>query len=115
MNLRSCIMTALCAIVALLAPAVVSAAQPGAPRLELSADSGWRFFLGDPAGAEAPAFADANWRTVDVPHDWSIEGRPDKSNPTGAGGGFFPAGTGWYRRSFSAPAEWKGKRGERRI
>ena len=60
--------------------------------------------LGDPSGAEAPSFADATWRTVDLPHDWSIEGRPDKDNPAGAGGGFFPGGVGWYRKTFRAPA-----------
>ena len=56
------------------------------------------------------AFADTTWRTVDLPHDWSIEGRPDKDNPSGGGGGFFPAGVGWYRKTFSAPADWQGKR-----
>ena len=45
-----------------------------------------------------------------MPHDWSIEGRPEKSNPTGSGGGYFPAGVGWYRKSISPPAEWKGQR-----
>jgi len=78
--------------------------------MELAADSGWRFLLGDPAGAEAPSFADTSWRTLDLPHDWSIEGRPDRGNPSGAGGGFFPAGIGWYRKTFSAPGDWKGKR-----
>ncbi len=47
---------------------------------------------------------------MQLPHDWSIEGRPEKTNPSGAGGGFFPNGTGWYRKTFSAPADWKGKR-----
>ena len=51
-----------------------------------------------------------SWRSVDLPHDWSIESEPDKDNPGGAGGGFFPAGIGWYRKTFTAPAEWKGKR-----
>src|SRR5205814_7182709 len=41
---------------------------------------------------------------------WSIEGRLDKNNPTGSGGGYLPAGTGWYRKTFSAPADWRGKR-----
>ena len=36
----------------------------------------WRFFHGDAAGAEAAAFDDSAWRTLDVPHDWSIEDRP---------------------------------------
>jgi len=76
----------------------------------LDADSGWRFLLGDRDGAEARQFADGSWRTVNLPHDWSIEGAPDKDNPTGSGGGFFPAGTGWYRKTFTPPREWKGKR-----
>jgi beta-galactosidase len=88
----------------------MNAAQPQTSRLELDADSDWRFLLGDPSGAEARQFADGSWRTVNLPHDWSIEGVPDKNNPTASGGGFFPAGTGWYRKTFTAPQEWKGKR-----
>ena len=100
---------------ALLAVISMAAAQAKTPRLELSADSNWKFLLGDPSGAEARSFDDANWRSVDLPHDWSIEGRPAKDNPTGSGGGFYPAGTGWYRKTFSAPAEWKGKRVSCRV
>ena len=91
-------------------PVSMSAANANSARQELAADAGWKFFLGDPSGAEAPSFADASWRTVDLPHDWSIESKPDKDNPSGAGGGFFPGGTGWYRKTFHAPADWKGKR-----
>ena len=54
-------------------------------------------------------FSDSDWRTVDLPHDWSVEGVPDAKNPTGSGGGFFPAGVGWYRKTFTAPLSWKGK------
>jgi beta-galactosidase len=81
----------------------------GSPRQVLAADSDWRFFLGDPAGAETASFDDSSWRKVDLPHDWSIESAPAKDSPSGAGGGFFPGGTGWYRKAFHAPAEWKGK------
>jgi beta-galactosidase len=95
---------------AALAPFGTAAAMPDSPRVELSADSGWKFFLGDPKGAEASGLQDQSWRTIDVPHDWSIEGRPDKNNPSGSGGGFFPTGTGWYRKTFTAAAGWKGKR-----
>ena len=63
-----------------------------------------------PAGAEAPSFDAAAWRTVDLPHDWSIEGKIDPKTPMGGSGGYFPAGIGWYRRTFTAPAAWKGKR-----
>jgi beta-galactosidase len=85
-------------------------AQTMPPRQELTADASWKFFLGDTPGAEAQSFKDSGWRRVDLPHDWSIEGRPDKDNPTGSGGGFFPAGVGWYRRTFDAPGDWRGKR-----
>jgi beta-galactosidase len=94
----------------LLAVISMAAAPAKTPRLEVSADSNWGFLLGDPSGAETRSFDDASWRRVDLPHDWSIEGLPSKDNPTGSGGGFYPAGTGWYRKSFDAPSEWKGKR-----
>jgi len=38
-------------------------------------DDDWRFHAGDCAGAESTGFDDAGWRTLDVPHDWSIEDR----------------------------------------
>src|SRR3954463_12584045 len=110
MKPQSQLAIALIALLALFVPAAVCAAKPDAPRQELAADAGWKFFLGDPAGAEAPTFADASWRSVDLPHDWSIESKPDKDNPSGAGGGFFPNGTGWYRKIFTAPPDWKDKR-----
>jgi beta-galactosidase len=100
---------ALVAILASLVPFSMSAAKPENPRVELAADSGWKFFVGDPSGAEAPSYADSSWRSVNLPHDWSIEGRPEKDNPSGQGGGFFPAGTGWYRKTFRALGDWKGK------
>jgi beta-galactosidase len=86
---------------------VLLASSPAAEsRQRLSFDSGWRFFLGDPAGAQAPAFDDASWRPVTLPHDWSIEGKIDQNDPTGGAEGFLPAGIGWYRRTFLAPKEW---------
>ena len=87
----------------------LSAKTASQPRLVLSADADWKFFLGDPTGAESPEFNDRSWRTVTVPHDWSIEGTPEEKNPTGTGGGYFPAGIGWYRKTFTAPSSWKGK------
>jgi|GEM_PF-5383855 Glycosyl hydrolases family 2, sugar binding domain. len=36
-------------------------------------DGDWRFQRGDIAGAEAPEFNDSTWRTLDLPHDWSIQ------------------------------------------
>jgi beta-galactosidase len=73
-------------------------------------DYNWKFFLGDAAGAKANDFNDKSWRKLDLPHDWSIEGKVHSKNPTGGGGGYFPAGIGWYRKSFHVPNEWKAKK-----
>ena len=64
-------------------------------------DSNWHFLKDDAKGAEVPVFDDSKWRKLDVPHDWSIEGPYDQTNPTGRGGGYLPAGIGWYRKSFT--------------
>ena len=62
-----------------------------------SLDAGWQFVLSD-ASIDEISHIDG-WRQVDVPHDWSIEGAFDRSNPTGQGGAYLPAGIGWYRKS----------------
>ena len=72
-------------------------------RIITSFDKDWLFLKSDAQGAEQPGFADASWRKLDVPHDWSIEGPFSKDNPTGGAGGFLPAGIGWYRKHFTVP------------
>ena len=80
------------------------------PRERLPFDHDWKFLLGDPSGAEATSYDAASWQTIDVPHDWSIEGKIDPQSPMAGSGGYFPAGIGWYRRSFTAPESWSGQR-----
>src|SRR5690348_14685341 len=70
-------------------------------RTILPFDKGWKFFKGDAPGAEAISFNTSGWTDVQLPHDWSISGPYDRNNPTGSGGGYLPAGIGWYRKSFS--------------
>ena len=74
-------------------------------RLVNSFDKDWKFQLGDVAGAEAVGFADAAWRKLNVPHDWSIEGEFSEKNPATPGGGALPGGIGWYRKSFKVSEE----------
>src|SRR5512137_1917340 len=79
-------------------------------------DSGWKFHRGGAQGAEEPGFDDSSWRTLDLPHDWSIEDLPGTSSPFSAdaisqvSGGFTTGGTGWYRKTFILPEEQKNKR-----
>lgn len=98
------------AMALLLCPYTMAYGQSGEPRKQIDADFGWRFSLGDPAGAQDPNFDDSSWRTINVPHDWSIEGVPDSKNLSGSGGGYFPTGVGWYRKTFHVPRTWKSKR-----
>ena len=79
-------------------------------RTILPFDDHWKFFKGDIQGAEAVSFDDVSWKTLNLPHDWSIEGPYDRNNPTGSGGGYLPAGIGWYRNSFSLTNKDAGKK-----
>jgi beta-galactosidase len=58
--------------------ATTSSMAASAPRETINFDSDWKFFRGDQSGAEAVAFDDSSWRTLEVPHDWSIEDLPPK-------------------------------------
>jgi beta-galactosidase len=75
-----------------------------------SFDENWKFFLGDTVGAGSKDFDDEAWRILDLPHDWSIEGKIDANNPARGAGGYFPAGIGWYRKTFLLPDDWNGKK-----
>jgi len=87
-----------------------------AVRQEILFDAGWRFHRGGAQGAEETAFDDRSWRPLDLPHDWSIEDLPGTDSPfsrdaiSQASGGFTTGGTGWYRKTFVLPAEFKGRR-----
>ena len=78
------------------APAIL----PNGVRIAELFDANWQFMRGDPSGADLPGFSDSSWQKLNVPHDWSIAGPFDKSNLTGQGGAFLPAGVGWYRKHF---------------
>ena len=76
-----------------------------APRSTVPFDAGWRFLKAEAVGAEQPGFGDSAWRTVNLPHDWGIEGPFDEKAPAGGAGAFLPAGVGWYRKHFVLPAD----------
>lgn len=79
------------------------------PRERTPLTSDWKFLLSETVDASAPDFDDSEWRTLDIPHDWSIEGEFSKENPATPGGGALPGGTGWYRKEFTVPETDKGK------
>jgi beta-galactosidase len=69
----------------------------------------WKFYPGDTAAAKEPSFNDRKWRTLSIPHDWSIEGSFSADNPATSQGGALPTGMGWYRKTFSVPNASKNK------
>lgn len=88
-----------------------------AQRSEYLLEKGWKFTKEEVSNAEMPAFNDAKWETVDIPHDWAIFGPFDKNNDlqnvavtqnfetqaslkTGRTGGLPYVGIGWYRTTF---------------
>lgn len=85
--------------VLLLTTTSIQGQKGNSERERLSLDFNWKFQLGDQKSAEKISFDDSNWRILDLPHDWSIEGKYDENEPTGSSGGYLPTGIGWYRRS----------------
>ncbi|MDF2433794.1 MAG: beta-galactosidase [Mucilaginibacter sp.] len=78
-------------------------------RTVVNFDNDWHFHLGNVNDGEKTSLDDANWRLLNLPHDWSIEGKFSKENPATPEGGALPGGTGWYRKTFIVPATAKNK------
>jgi len=79
---------------------------------EINFDSDWKFNRGNTPGAEAMDFDDSKWRTLDLPHDWSIEDLtsekdsatigPFSKKQQAVGATAFTLGeVGWYRKTFT--------------
>jgi len=72
-------------------------------------NSDWLFILGDNPEYRMPELNDKKWRNLDLPHDWSIEGKYTPDFETGKNNGFFPEGIGWYRKHFTVSKDLKNK------
>jgi beta-galactosidase len=80
-----------------------------AQRMKESFNNNWKFKLDSVAAYSSSEVNDASWRTLNVPHDWSIEGAFSKDNPATPSGGALPGGIGWYRKTFVLPESSRGK------
>ncbi len=71
--------------------------------------SNWTFRKGDFSGAIQPDFNDSDWRSVNLPHDWGVEGSFDVDGESSTGK--LPwRGQGWYRKSFAVDDAMEEKR-----
>ncbi|MEU8872100.1 glycoside hydrolase family 2 TIM barrel-domain containing protein [Streptomyces javensis] len=92
-----------------------------------SLNGSWRFRWSRnadrrPTGFQAPDFDDSGWNRIPVPSNWEIEGYPEPiylnikypwigyetPNPPQVPEDFNPVGS--YRRTFTVPADWSGRR-----
>ncbi|SFC44775.1 beta-galactosidase [Zunongwangia mangrovi] len=78
-------------------------------RIVQNFNANWNFQLGEHPEAKNDSIDLSNWRKLDVPHDWSIEGEFSEEHPTKPEGGALPAGIGWYRKTFEVPEDWNNR------
>ncbi len=105
--------------------AVLQLSAADSSRIVDNLNFGWRFHAGDINGAEQTTFDDSGWQTVDVPHDFQISqpwvppaGDEKADNSDGASNvksrlssrAFKEMGIGWYRKTLTPDASWKGHR-----
>jgi beta-galactosidase len=94
---------------------------------ESAFNTGWKFFRGDVENAQLAGFDDTAWRTLDLPHDYSIEDLPvrqvglpeaedvkqigpfSEKSAGGASTGHVIGGTAWYRKHFTLGKADNGK------
>jgi len=79
---------------------------------ETNFNAGWKFIRADVENAEQSTFDDATWRTLDLPHDYSIEDLPAKEgvkqigpfseeSEGGISTGHVVGVIAWYRKHFT--------------
>lgn len=73
------------------------------PREVVDFNFDWKFILADSDNFKEIAFDDASWRSLRLPHDWSVESDFIADAPCGPNGGALPGGLGWYRKHFVTP------------
>jgi beta-galactosidase len=78
-------------------------------RTRVTFNEDWKFFYGNDSSAKNTDFTDETWRSLRLPHDWSIENSFDEKSPATVGGGALTGGTAWYRKSFLLPEAEKEK------
>lgn len=82
-----------------------------AERLKLNFNADWKFIEADPPGASAVAFNDGAWTTVSTPHTFNdVDTFDDWSVPIHLGETNQWSGRTWYRKSFTVPESFRGKR-----
>jgi hypothetical protein len=93
--------------VALLCASCVVSAQDSraSRRAKYNFNSGWKLFVGDPAGAERPDLDDSAWKDVTLPHARNEDDAFRKDIKD------LSTGVAWYRKRFKLPPGSDGRNG----
>jgi beta-galactosidase len=68
-----------------------------AARAQYDFNPGWKLAVGDPAGADQPAFDDSGWKAVTLPRAWNEDDAFRRDI------GDLSTGVAWYRKHFTLP------------
>lgn len=84
--------------------ATLHAQQAGSSREKYNFNPGWLLKANDETGAEATAFADADWKQITLPHAWNEDSAFKVSIDE------LPTGVAWYRKHFKLTTNTSGKK-----
>ncbi|WP_207428715.1 sugar-binding domain-containing protein [Pedobacter sp. SYSU D00535] len=76
----------------------------GSARIKYNFNPGWKLFVGDEKGAEAPNYDDSSWKSVTLPHAWNEDAAFKVAID------HHPTGIVWYRKRFKLPSSDRGKK-----
>ena len=102
----------------LLSSLAILAGAIGAPsalraegRQDLNFNADWRFTKSDPAGAQLANFDDRGWTVVSAPHTYNdVDTFDHFSVPGHRGEQGQWGGRTWYRKTFTVPADFQGRK-----
>ncbi len=66
-------------------------------------NDGWQFHKGDIQKQDGKAVS-SDWKSVQLPHDWAIEG--PFSEEWASATGYLPGGISWYQKEFKTQPDW---------
>ncbi len=90
-------------ILILIFPAIIYGCSKPVVTQKINFSDHWKFRLFDDSAASNYKYDDSEWRTLNLPHDWSIEGTFSMDNPSTPNEGALPTGIAWYRKTFRIP------------
>ncbi|HBB00416.1 MAG: glycoside hydrolase [Bacteroidetes bacterium GWD2_45_23] len=92
-------------LVMFVAPSLRAQVSFGSPE---KINDNWKFLLNDVPDGQSVTLNDTRWRSVSLPHDWSVKGQlsPTLASCTG----YLPGGIGWYRKTINVPAAKEGEK-----